>query len=128
MENVTKAMIIGGTTLIAIIVMGVMIYAIRHAGILSTQTNVNEQTEQIAKFNQEYEAYNKKIMYGVDVLSCLNKAMSNNEKYVGGSFLTGDLYTKKFIIDVAFKLNSPLKDRVRVYYLKSTLLNRNRRI
>jgi hypothetical protein len=63
---------------------------------------------------------NKKIMYGVDVLSCLNKAMSNNEKYVSGSFLTGDLYTKKFIIDVAFKLNSPLQDRVKINYLKST--------
>jgi uncharacterized membrane protein YkvI len=128
MENASRAMVIAASTLLAVIIMALMFFAITQVGRLSAQTNINETTEQIAKFNQEYEAYNKKIMYGVDVLSCLNKAMSNNEKYVSGSFLSGDLYTNKFIIDVAFKLNSPLKDRVRVYYLKSTLLNRNRRI
>ena len=45
-------------------------------------------TEQTAAFNKEYEVYQKSAMYGVNVISCLNKAKSNNEKYIeGGSFV-----------------------------------------
>ena len=77
-----------------------------------------EDVEQLAKFNLEYEIYDKKGMYGVDVISCLNKAISNNEKYVeGGSFLTGNKYGDEFTVDVWVRLTSDdLEESIEVYY------------
>ena len=123
MDNLPRAIAIAASTLLAVIVMAVAIFAIRHVGVLSTQQDENEKTEQLKDFNMEYEAYNKKIMYGVDVLSCLNKARSNNEKYVKGSlnnFLIGEAYPREYIIDIAFKLNSILEDRITVNFLSAT--------
>ena len=73
MENASRAMVIAASTLLAVIIMALMFFAITQVGRLSTQTNINETTEQIAKFNQEYEAYNKKIMYYRHLLSILHQ-------------------------------------------------------
>ena len=58
-------------------------------------------------------------MYGVDVISALNKANNNNEKYIVGSFLSGDLSGEEFIIDIIVTLKSttPLQDTITVSYL-----------
>ena len=120
MENANKALIMAGATMLAVLVLSLVLITLSRIGALSAEKESEQQVEQIEKFNQEYEAYNKKLMYGVDVLSCLNKARSNNEKYINGgsnNFLTGDLYTKEYIIDVAFKLKTPLQDRIKVFYL-----------
>ena len=59
-------------------------------------------------------------MQGVDVISCLNKAQSNNEKYAeGGGFLTGNEYGKDFYVDVYVRLTKKeyLEESVEVYYI-----------
>lgn len=50
------------------------------------ETDEDTIQEEIKAFNDGFEAYNKKLMYGIDVISVLNKAIDNNEKYdVNGS-------------------------------------------
>ena len=53
----------------------------------SIQNEQEEQTktEQLAAFNAEYEAYNKKAMYGADVITLINKVAENNKKYSGNT-------------------------------------------
>lgn len=80
MENASKALIMAGGVLIAIIILSmfVMMYN-KVSGIKKTQQE-KVQMEQIASFNAEYEAFNKKMMYGADVVTLANKVEEYNKK------------------------------------------------
>ena len=79
MENASKALIIAGGILLAIITLSILVYSYNNITIYQDEKEKNELQEQITKYNAEYEGYNKKVMYGTDVISVLNKAISNNE-------------------------------------------------
>ena len=116
MENATKALIIVANLMLAVIILSVVVYFFENMSILPTEEERVKKTEQARKFNLEYEVYDKKLMYGVDVISALNKANNNNEKYIVGSFLSGDLSGEEFIIDIIVTLKSttPLQDTITV--------------
>lgn len=40
-----------------------------------------EKIEQLAAFNKQYEAFNKKLLRGSDIVSVINKALDNNKIY-----------------------------------------------
>lgn len=120
MENANKALIMSASVLLAVMLFAVFVMFIKNIAVLPESQDELLSTEQKAKFNTEYEVYYKKAMYGVDVVSCLNKAKSNNEKYVtGDNFLTGDEYGNLYIIDVFVKINKPLTESLRVYYINA---------
>ena len=78
MENASKALIMAGGILIAIIILTLFIMMFnRMASIQKTQEEKTKM-EQIAAFNAEYEAFNKKQMYGADVITLRNKVNENN--------------------------------------------------
>lgn len=79
--------------------------------------------EQARKFNLEYEVYDKKLMYGVDVISALNKADSSNEKYILGKFLSGGKDAEEFIIDVVVTTKKPLTSYLTVNYIYNNGMN-----
>ena len=78
MENAAKALLIAGGILIAIIILSM--FLVMYNKMASLQKTQEEKTkmEQIAAFNAEYEAYNKKLMYGADVITLYNKVSQNN--------------------------------------------------
>lgn len=43
--------------------------------------NIQKEKKEIAKFNLEYEEYNKENLNGLDITTVINKAVNNNEKY-----------------------------------------------
>ena len=93
MENVSKALEIAAGVLLAVMIMSLISYFFSRIGIWPQEQDKMESAEQLAKFNTEYTVYEKKAMYGVDVISCLNKAKSNNEKYAqSGAFFQGMSY------------------------------------
>ena len=79
MENATKALIIAGGILLAIITISVLLYSFNTMSWFQESKQDIDELEQINKYNQEYEVFNKKVMRGTDVVSALNKAISNNE-------------------------------------------------
>lgn len=118
--NIAKLIHMVGGILIGVILLALISYFFSSIGLLPSQEDETESREQLAKFNLEYEIYDKKGMYGVDVISCLNKAKSNNEKYAeGGSFLTGNKYGENFYVDVYVRLTKKeyLEESVEVYYI-----------
>ena len=74
MESANKAIIMAFGMLVAVMIMSTIAFMFTKLKALPTQDDEIESVEQLQKFNQEYEVYDKKIMYGVDVISCLNKA------------------------------------------------------
>ena len=80
MENATKALIIAGGILLAIITISILLYSFNNISLFQDSKRDMEELQQINRYNQEYESYNKKVMFGTDVVSVLNKSMSNNNK------------------------------------------------
>ena len=85
MENASKALLIAGGILFALLIITVLLYM--NQNIITVRQTEQEkiEIEQLQKFNQEYEVYNKKLMYGAEVMSLINKMKNNNEKYKGNS-------------------------------------------
>lgn len=111
MENAVKALEIAAGVLLAIMIMSLIAWFFSAISTWPQEQDDIESAEQLAKFNAEYEVYQKSAMYGVDVISCLNKAQSNNEKYAdGGFFLNQSKYGQDFYIQVKVKINSDLEE------------------
>ena len=126
MENVTKALYIASAVLLAVMLMVGITYVISSMSEVQRQDIVIEKAQQAAKFNAEYDVFKKSLMYGTDIISILNKATSNNEKYVlaGGmldTYLNGDKYEEEFLINITikFKTTDELAGNVRVYAINS---------
>ena len=80
MENASKALLIAGGVLVAILILGVLIVTIN---IVNSNQKTREKTlatEQLAEFNQKYEAYNKKALRGTDIITLIKMAIENNNK------------------------------------------------
>ena len=80
MENASKALIIAGGILLAIMILALLV----SVGI-SMSDMVGAQDEKILiqqtqEFNNQYLAYNKSVMYGIDVITVANKIIDYNTK------------------------------------------------
>ena len=120
MEHANKAMIMAFGMLVAVMIMGAIAFVFTRLKAFPTQDDEIESVEQRRLFNQEFEVYDKKIMYGVDVISVLNKAQSNNEKYVEGNFLSGNLFNTDYIINIVVNFTKELDETFQVTYLQNT--------
>ena len=81
MENASKALIMAGEILIAVLIITLLIYGYTNINQLTMQEKKEAEAQQLQAFNSEYESYNKKLLRGVDVVSVINKAINNNYKY-----------------------------------------------
>ena len=118
MDNASKALYIAGSLLIAVLVISLLVYSFDKFGVVEEQKDEIAYQESITSFNREYEAYNKRIMYGVDVISCINKAISNNEKYVkGGRWALGGASGEEAVIDIQVLLKDDLKESFQIYHM-----------
>ena len=127
MENAAKALTIAGNVLLAVIILSLVTYFYNTWRRIPLEEEAALLVEQAQEFNKQYEVFDKKLMYGVDVLSCVNKAISNNAKYVTGSdkwgdknagWLSGTLSSTEFAIEVEVILKEPLQEQIDVYYHK----------
>ena len=103
MENASKALIMAGGILIAVLIIGVLVYSF---GTMSGYFNA-EQDEEAAKqlkiFNDQYESYNRKLLRGTDVISVMNRVLDNNEKYG-----TTGYDEPNYIINMGFKMKEEM--------------------
>ena len=120
MESANKAIMMAFGMLVAVMIIGTIVFVFSNLKVFPQGDDQKESVEQIAAFNLEYEVYDKKIMYGVDVISVLNKAKSNNEKYVQEKFLSGLGYNTDYIIDIEVRLKAQLSETFEVSYLEET--------
>ena len=121
MENAARALEIAAGVLLGVLLMALIVYFFKSVGEWPQQEEDMATVEQIAKFNLEYEIYNKKGMYGVDVISCLNKAIDNDDKYLGDQsrlgFLTEGRNPKEYVINVFIKTKPELEEKLEVRYI-----------
>ena len=120
MENANKAVIMAFGMIVASLIIMLIVLVFRRLSNLPSEDYIKEEAEQLHKFNEAYEVYDKSIMYGADVVSVLNKALSNNEKYVGEKFLSGVKYPDEYVIEMEVKINTALIEKFEVTYLQNS--------
>ena len=81
MENATKALIIAGGILIAMLIVGLLTWGYTQLRSLR-QTNVEEEErQQIVEFNERFEAYTKRVVRGYQMISLANLVYDTNTRY-----------------------------------------------
>ena len=78
MENITKALIIAGAVLIAIILLTLLLITYDRAASISVAQEKALEAQQLEEYNAQFEAFNRAILYGTDIVSLSNKVNQNN--------------------------------------------------
>lgn len=115
-NSISKALIMIASVLLAIIVISFVTYTFGQMGIWATVQDDEVLTQQTNQFNREYEAYGKDLMYGVDVISCLNKVMANNDKIKKEGYVNGEKYDESYAVTASVEIKKTLQESITVYY------------
>ena len=78
MDNAAKGLIVAGGILLAIMTLTIFMYGLSATSRINMAQDEADELQALQNFNLQYEAYNKKRMYGVDVITVINKAIQNN--------------------------------------------------
>ena len=78
MENSSKALLIAGGVLMAIMVVTLLVIGYNSITNYQRSKQSNMTQEQIAEFNKQYEAYNRDDVTGFELVSLINKVLSYN--------------------------------------------------
>ena len=81
MENAARALLMAGGILFAIIIISVFMLGYSGMSQIQQEKEYQEAVKEINRFNEAYIAFNKKAMYGSDVISVMNRAINNNKIY-----------------------------------------------
>lgn len=92
MENAAKALIIAGGILFAIMILSLVVYMSTTTTRMAEAQDEKKKVEELTAFNKEYEAYNKRLMYGTEVITVYNKAEEYNKK--GETSINIEIYDK----------------------------------
>ena len=105
MENAARALLMAGGILFAIIIISVFMLGYSGMTQIQQEKEYLEAVKEIDKFNEAYLAFNKKAMYGSDVISVMNRAINNNKIYDAD-------FGEEYYVNIVFVLD-PLKGSVK---------------
>ena len=80
MENASKALIIAGSMLIALMIIGALLLMFNSLSSYQDTGTKNTREAQIISFNNQYESFNRKNVRGNDLYSLLNRVVEYNRR------------------------------------------------
>lgn len=80
MENATKALLMAGGVLIAIIIITLLVKTYGNIGAFQRQQMSIKEAEQIEEFNKNYTKYDGQYVYGTEVITVINRAINDSQK------------------------------------------------
>lgn len=81
MENASRAIIIAGGMLMAVLVTSLIIYGLNNLRSYQNTQDSAKRVEQITEFNKPLEAFNKRVVSGSDMISLGNLVVDYNKRY-----------------------------------------------
>lgn len=81
MENASKALIIAGGMLIAMLIVGLLVWGFGRIS-ETQQTQVDQESiQEITDFNERFEAYNRTTVRGYQIISLANLVYDTNSRF-----------------------------------------------
>lgn len=78
MENASKALIMAGAVLIALLVISLLVFFYNNIKDLQKVDLTSEEIQKISEFNKQYDVYDRDNIYGSEILSIANKVVDYN--------------------------------------------------
>ncbi len=100
MENASKALIMAGGILIALLVIGALVLMFNQLSYYQRTETDSEKTQQLADFNKEYLKFTYDDIKGYELISLVNKVIDYNIKEEVGNSVD---YTKKITVVINMK-------------------------
>ena len=102
MENASKALLMAGGILIALLVIGALVLMFNQVGSYEKAQDSSKKNSQLAEFNLEFERYlDDKGITGADVISLINKVIDYNNKAKNGGVTNSVDYNIKMSITIS---------------------------
>jgi len=79
MENASKALLMAGGILIALITIAVLVRTFANISEFQLSRLSEEEQEQLVAFNEQYTKYLNKYVYGTEVITALNRSLDNTQ-------------------------------------------------
>lgn len=111
MENASKALIMAGAVLIALMVIALLVFFFNNIRDLQKTNLTSEEVQQAAEFNKQYDVYARDV-YGSELLSIANKISDYNKREADNKG-----YTK---ITLEVRVNNDIDS---TYFKKGTYTN-----
>lgn len=80
MENASKALIMAGSVLLAMLIIAALVLTINTISRIKKTEDSLEDVENLAKFNRQIETFNKQTIYGSELISLSNLIDDYNER------------------------------------------------
>lgn len=80
MENASKALVMAGSVLIALMIIGALLLMVNNLSSYQETDKVSTREAQVIDFNNQYETYSRKSVRGSDLYSLLNRAVDYNRR------------------------------------------------
>lgn len=101
MENASKALLMAGGILIALLVIGALVLMFNQIGNYEKSQDESKKNSQLAEFNKEFEKYlDDKEITGADIISLINKVVDYNNKAKNGGVANSVDYDIKMSITI----------------------------
>lgn len=81
MENASEALKMATGVLIAIVIIGIIVFEFNSISQLENDKEDQRVMQETTEFNKKFEAFNRSTMYGTDIISVIGMAISNNMIY-----------------------------------------------
>lgn len=97
MENASKALLMAGGVLIAILTIAVLVRSFSSISSLKQEQLTEEELAQLVAFNEQYTKYLDQYVYGTEVITVINRSFNNksHEIHTIIEFNNGYEYTIK---------------------------------
>ena len=107
MENASKALIMAGSVLIALLIIGALVLMFRNLTNYQKTNSESTLSSQIIEYNQQFETYNRKKVRGSELYSLLNRIIDYNRRQssdaIGTNYSGADLQYEP--MEINFKID-----------------------
>lgn len=97
MENASKALVMAGGILIALLVVGALMLMINQVSYYQKSESTSEKAQQQAEFNKEYVQFTYGDVKGYELISLVNKVINYNSKEAVGNSVD---YSLKITVNI----------------------------
>ncbi len=114
MENASKALLMAGSILIALMVIGVLVLMFNNLSYYQKSSDENIKQAQIIEFNNQYETFNRPEVRGTELYSLLNKVIDYNRRkseVATGNDQGQDIRFEPMTIIVEFPDDNTMKEK-----------------
>lgn len=97
MENASKALLMAGGILIAVIIIALLVRSFTTVSMFQKAKLTEEEQAQLVAFNEQYTKYLGQYVYGTEVISVINRSLNDKSHAVTTTikFNNGYSYTRK---------------------------------